>query len=111
MAWLTNSGPLSERMNSGALCRLTKRDNTSITRLDRMAPATEFGVPLFLLDAQVVTGRPTAAVSLLAIRKLLAATPKRILMIATGSQAVFHAQALLELYPDSELLRSPPFRA
>ena len=40
MAWLTNSGPLSERMNSGAPCKLTRRESTSITRLDRMAPAT-----------------------------------------------------------------------
>eukprot|EP00952_Eustigmatos_sp_NYUAD-ZCMA_P002693 11807-Eustigmatos_ZCMA.PRE.1 len=39
MAKLTNSGPLSERMNSGAPCRLTRRDSTSITRLERMAPA------------------------------------------------------------------------
>lgn len=30
-------GPLSGRMNSGAPCRLTRRDGTSITRLERMA--------------------------------------------------------------------------
>src|SRR3990167_2893556 len=40
MAWLTNSGPLSERMNSGAPCMLTSRESTSTTRRERMEPAT-----------------------------------------------------------------------
>lgn len=40
MVRLTNSGPLSERMNSGASCTLTRRDSTSITRLELMEPAT-----------------------------------------------------------------------
>lgn len=35
-----NSGPLSERMNSGAPWLLTSLDNISMTRLDRIEPAT-----------------------------------------------------------------------
>jgi hypothetical protein len=37
---MTNSGPLSERMDSRAPCTLTSFDKTSMTRFDRMEPAT-----------------------------------------------------------------------
>ena len=37
---LTNSGPLSERRKSGAPCRLTRRVRTSISRFERIEPAT-----------------------------------------------------------------------
>ena len=40
IAWLTNSGPLSERMCDGAPRSLTSLFSTSITRADRMPPAT-----------------------------------------------------------------------
>lgn len=40
VARLTNSGPLSERRNSGAPCTLTSLDRTSMTRLERIELAT-----------------------------------------------------------------------
>src|SRR5690606_9593639 len=58
------------------------------------------GRPLCLLDGPEVTGRRTAAVSLLAMRALLARAPDEVLLIGTGTQAHHHAQALHALYPD-----------
>jgi len=58
------------------------------------------GAPVCLLDGPTVTGRRTAAVTMLAIRKLRASAPKLVLMIGTGSQAAFHAQAIHEVFPD-----------
>ena len=46
IARLTNAGPLSEHMNSGAPCTLTRRESTSITRLERMV----------YIDCQTFTG-------------------------------------------------------
>ena len=40
IAFETNSGPLSERMKAGAPWMLTRRASTSMTRLERMLPAT-----------------------------------------------------------------------
>ena len=40
IAWLTNSGPLSERRKRGAPCSETSRVGTSITRPERIDPAT-----------------------------------------------------------------------
>ena len=40
IALLMNSGPLSERKIAGAPCWLTSRASTSITRFERMLPAT-----------------------------------------------------------------------
>jgi hypothetical protein len=36
MAWLTNSGPLSDRMNSAAPWMLSSRESTSTTRREQM---------------------------------------------------------------------------
>lgn len=57
------------------------------------------GQPLFTLDGPVVTGRRTAAVSLLGIETLLPTAPKSILIIGTGTQAAHHVQALQALHP------------
>jgi len=61
------------------------------------------GQPLCLLDGPVVTGRRTAAVSLLAIQRLLPAAPQSVLLFGTGTQAAHHVQALHALYPDCTL--------
>lgn len=61
------------------------------------------GRPLCVLDGPELTGRRTAAVSLLAMQRLLPAAPKSILLIGTGTQAAHHVQALHALYPDSTL--------
>ncbi len=57
------------------------------------------GRPLFTLDGPVVTGRRTAAVSMLGIETLLPTRPKTFLVIGTGTQAVHHVQAIRALHP------------
>lgn len=57
-----------------------------------------------LLDGPEVTGRRTAAVSLLAIRTLLAEPPTEILLYGTGVQARYHVQALNAVYPEARIL-------
>ena len=71
------------------------------------------GEALLALDGPTVTGRRTAAVTLLAMRTFLHAAPREILMIGTGTQAVHHAQALAAVYPETRLIvrGSAPERA
>ncbi|KVK88025.1 delta(1)-pyrroline-2-carboxylate reductase family protein [Burkholderia sp. MSMB1498] len=57
------------------------------------------GEPLFALDGPTVTGRRTAAVTLLAIRTFLRAAPRDVLLIGTGTQAAHHVDALAALFP------------
>lgn len=61
------------------------------------------GVPLLMLDGPEVTGRRTAAVSLLAIRRLLGSIPEQVLIIGTGVQARHHLQAIHALKPDAKV--------
>ncbi|WP_341487542.1 bifunctional Delta(1)-pyrroline-2-carboxylate/Delta(1)-piperideine-2-carboxylate reductase [Pararhizobium sp. A13] len=62
------------------------------------------GVSLFALDGPTVTGRRTAAVTLLAISRLRKTPPKAIAIIGTGKQASTHAQALSSFYPGVDLV-------
>ncbi|MBD9626362.1 delta(1)-pyrroline-2-carboxylate reductase family protein [Ensifer sp. ENS06] len=62
------------------------------------------GVSLFALDGPTVTGRRTAAITLLAISRLRVAPPKRIAIVGTGKQASTHAQAFSSFFPDAELV-------
>jgi len=64
---------------------------------------TATGKLICLLDGPEVTGRRTAAVSMLAIRTLLQQIPHEILLIGTGAQARYHVQALNALYPQSKI--------
>jgi 1-piperideine-2-carboxylate/1-pyrroline-2-carboxylate reductase [NAD(P)H] len=61
------------------------------------------GSPLFLLDGPEVTGRRTAAVTMLVIKTFLASQPQEILLIGTGTQAVYHVQAINALYPQARV--------
>lgn len=61
------------------------------------------GVSLFALDGPTVTGRRTAAVTLLAIGRLRKSLPQAIAMIGTGKQASTHAQAFSSFYPGADL--------
>lgn len=61
------------------------------------------GRALCLLDGPTLTGRRTAAVSLLAMQRLLPAPPRAVLLMGTGTQAAHHVQALHALFPDSTL--------
>jgi len=57
------------------------------------------GRPLCLLDGPEVTGRRTAAVSLVAIERLLGRAPAQVLLVGTGAQARHHLRALREVHP------------
>lgn len=59
------------------------------------------GQPLFALDGPEVTGRRTAAVTLLALRALATSAPREIALLGTGVQARHHVQALTCLFPQA----------
>ncbi|QLC74693.1 delta(1)-pyrroline-2-carboxylate reductase family protein [Pseudomonas sp. LPB0260] len=61
------------------------------------------GKIICLLDGPELTGRRTAAVTLLAIRTLLKRAPNAILLIGTGAQARYHVQAINALYPQCKV--------
>jgi len=61
------------------------------------------GRPLVMLDGPEVTGRRTAAVSMLAVRRLLGRTPAEVLMIGTGAQARYHLALLGAVCPKSKI--------
>ena len=56
-----------------------------------------------LLDGPEVTGRRTAAVTLLAIRTFQKESPKQILLFCTGAQSRYHVQAINALYPNVKI--------
>ncbi|MGH8780427.1 bifunctional Delta(1)-pyrroline-2-carboxylate/Delta(1)-piperideine-2-carboxylate reductase [Paraburkholderia sp.] len=64
-----------------------------------MAFDADTGATRFILDGPTVTGRRTAAMSMLGIETLGEAAPCDVLLIGTGTQAANHATALAELYP------------
>lgn len=59
------------------------------------------GVMLFQVDGPTVTGRRTAAVTLLGIACLLPQAPRSVLIIGGGKQAANHVEAIAEVYPDA----------
>lgn len=61
------------------------------------------GKIMCLLDGPEVTGRRTAAVTLLAIRTFQKEAPKQILLFGTGAQSRYHVQAINALYPDAKV--------
>lgn len=65
--------------------------------------AAATGQPLFALDGPEVTGRRTAAVTLLAMRELAASAPREILLYGTGAQARYHVQALAAIHPQARI--------
>jgi 1-piperideine-2-carboxylate/1-pyrroline-2-carboxylate reductase [NAD(P)H] len=68
-----------------------------------MACDASTGAPLFVLDGPTVTGRRTAGITALGIMTLSGSTPKGILLIGTGRQAAFHAEAFSALFPSTPL--------
>ncbi len=68
-----------------------------------MAFDADTGETLFILDGPTVTGRRTAAMSMLGVRTFAAATPREFLLIGTGTQALNHLEAIGELYPDARV--------
>ncbi|TKC92654.1 delta(1)-pyrroline-2-carboxylate reductase family protein [Trinickia terrae] len=61
------------------------------------------GEALFALDGPTVTGRRTAAVSMLAIRTLMGTAPRDVLLIGAGTQGAHHARALGEVFPQAKI--------
>ncbi|MFP3567981.1 bifunctional Delta(1)-pyrroline-2-carboxylate/Delta(1)-piperideine-2-carboxylate reductase [Paraburkholderia sp. SIMBA_030] len=61
------------------------------------------GEMLFVLDGPTVTGRRTAAVTVLGIQALHGMAPREILIIGTGKQAANHAEALATTFPEAKL--------
>lgn len=60
------------------------------------------GVHMATLDGATVTGRRTAALSMLGVRELLALRPRSFRIIGTGAQALYHIAAIAELYPEAK---------
>lgn len=61
------------------------------------------GEMLFVLDGPTVTGRRTAAVTVLGIQTLHGSAPREVVLIGTGKQAANHAEALAAIFPDARL--------
>ncbi|RFU44107.1 bifunctional Delta(1)-pyrroline-2-carboxylate/Delta(1)-piperideine-2-carboxylate reductase [Paraburkholderia sp. DHOC27] len=69
-----------------------------------MAFDADTGATLFILDGPTVTGRRTAAMSMLGVQTFKGgasgkSAPRAFLLIGTGTQAANHAQAISELFP------------
>jgi 1-piperideine-2-carboxylate/1-pyrroline-2-carboxylate reductase [NAD(P)H] len=73
--------------------------NGQVTAYDATTGQTLIG-----LDGPEVTGRRTAAVSMLAIRTFLPASPKEILLYGTGAQARYHMKAIAAIFPEAKVL-------
>jgi 1-piperideine-2-carboxylate/1-pyrroline-2-carboxylate reductase [NAD(P)H] len=70
-------------------------------RVDVLDSAT--GASLLQLDAATLTGRRTAALSMLGVATLAAAAPRCALVIGTGAQALHHVLALRAIHPGTRI--------
>jgi 1-piperideine-2-carboxylate/1-pyrroline-2-carboxylate reductase [NAD(P)H] len=61
------------------------------------------GVPLFMLDGPTVTGRRTAAVTMVGIQAFLGRAPEHVLVIGTGKQAAHHVEALHDMFASARI--------
>lgn len=61
------------------------------------------GAHLLSLDGATVTGRRTAALSMLGISALRAARPGAFRIFGTGTQALHHIEAIAQLYPQARI--------
>jgi 1-piperideine-2-carboxylate/1-pyrroline-2-carboxylate reductase [NAD(P)H] len=61
------------------------------------------GAHLLTLDGATVTGRRTAALSMLGVSALLALRPKSFRIFGTGTQALHHVEAIAQLYPEATM--------
>lgn len=68
-----------------------------------MAFDADTGETLFILDGPTVTGRRTAAMSMLGVETFAAAAPREFLLIGTGTQALNHLEAIGELFPGARV--------
>jgi 1-piperideine-2-carboxylate/1-pyrroline-2-carboxylate reductase [NAD(P)H] len=69
-----------------------------------MAFDADTGETLFVVDGPTVTGRRTAAMTMLGIATFArSAPPREFALIGTGTQALNHLQAIGELFPDARV--------
>ena len=68
-----------------------------------MAFDADTGETLFILDGPTVTGRRTAAMSMLGVQTFAPAAPREFLLIGTGTQAANHLEAIGELFPEARV--------
>jgi 1-piperideine-2-carboxylate/1-pyrroline-2-carboxylate reductase [NAD(P)H] len=61
------------------------------------------GAHLLTLDGATVTGRRTAALSMLGVSALLPFRPRTFRIIGTGAQALHHVEAIAQLYPEARI--------
>ena len=61
------------------------------------------GAVVLTLDGATVTGRRTAALSMLGIATLLGRAPRHVLLVGTGTQTLNHARALAVMYPQAAI--------
>ena len=61
------------------------------------------GAPEFILDGPTVTGRRTAALSMLGVKHLYRRAPRAFLLVGTGQQARHHVAAIARLYPAAHI--------
>jgi 1-piperideine-2-carboxylate/1-pyrroline-2-carboxylate reductase [NAD(P)H] len=64
------------------------------------------GTHIVTLDGATVTGRRTAALSMLGVVTLLPHRPKFVQIIGTGTQARHHAEAIAQLFPQARIVIS-----
>jgi len=73
-----------------------------------MAFDADTGATLFILDGPTVTGRRTAAMSMLSVQTFKGSAsgrtaPQAFLLIGTGTQSANHVEAIGELFPDAQV--------
>lgn len=68
-----------------------------------MASNADTGETRFILDGPTVTGRRTAAMTMLGIQTFLPAAPRDVLLIGAGMQSGNHLEAIAELFPDAQI--------
>jgi 1-piperideine-2-carboxylate/1-pyrroline-2-carboxylate reductase [NAD(P)H] len=108
------------RENGSVLSMPASADDIAIHKLVSVSPSnaarnmpTIFGTvtvcdgttgrPELILDGPTLTGRRTAALSMLGVRILHLPIPGSFLIIGTGQQARFHAEAISQLYPAARI--------
>ncbi|PMS38772.1 ornithine cyclodeaminase [Trinickia symbiotica] len=82
--------------------RNAARDMPTIFGAVTVCDATT-GQPEFILDGPTVTGRRTAALSMLGVKLLHPSAPRTFLLIGTGQEARFHAAAIGALHQGAKI--------
>ena len=90
------------------VCPANGRRGLSTIHGQVMAFDADTGETLFILDGPTVTGRRTAAMSMLGVQTFKGGAsgrlaPQEFLLIGTGTQSANHLEAIGELFPDARV--------